>query len=214
MPDTRCQIIRCQTGTYTNLNLKKMKSLVFATNNAQKVKEVNDVLGSAFEIVSLQAIGCKEELPETHETIPENALEKARYVYKNYNIDCFSEDSGLEIDALGGEPGVHTAHYSGTRDVNSNIGLVLEKMAGQDNRQARFRTIIALIIKGQEYLFEGVAEGTILHEKRGTGGFGYDPIFVPQGYDKSFAELSSEVKSTISHRAKATRQLIEFLNTF
>jgi XTP/dITP diphosphohydrolase len=187
--------------------------LVFATNNPHKIQEVNAVLGNAFEIVGLKDIGCTEELPETHETIPENAQEKAHYVFEKYGVDCFSEDSGLEIDALNGEPGVHTAHYSGTRDVDANINLVLEKLAGQTNRKARFRTVIALILHGREYLFEGIAEGTILEERRGTGGFGYDPIFVPVGYEHSFAEMSSAIKSQISHRAKATRQLIEFLSS-
>jgi XTP/dITP diphosphohydrolase len=186
--------------------------LVFATHNPHKVQEVNAVLSSSFEIVGLQAIGCTEELPETHDTIRENAQEKARYVYEHYGINCFAEDSGLEIDALGGEPGVHTAHYSGSRDADANIQLVLEKMTGVAERSARFRTVITLILHGREYLFEGVAEGLILEEKRGTGGFGYDPIFVPQGYEHSFAELSSVVKNQISHRAKATQQLLAFLS--
>ncbi len=186
--------------------------LVFATNNPHKIREVTEVLGNAFEIAGLKDIGCTEELPETHDTIPENAQEKAQYIFKSYGVDCFSEDSGLEIDALHGEPGVHTAHYSGTRDAEDNIKLVLKKMAGQANRSARFRTVIALILHGREYLFEGVVEGSILEEKRGIGGFGYDPIFAPEGYEHSFAELSSDIKSQISARAKATRQLIAFLN--
>lgn len=195
-----------------NVKLFNMK-LVFATNNAHKIKEVSEVLGNAFEIVSLQDIGCNEELPETHDTIRENAQEKARYVFENYDVDCFADDSGLEVDALGGEPGVHTAYYSGSRDHDANINLVLTKLGDTSNRRARFRTVIALFLRGQEYLFEGIAEGDIIMEKRGTGGFGYDPIFVPQGYDKTFGELSAEVKNSISHRAQATRQLIEFLAT-
>lgn len=186
--------------------------LVFATNNPHKIQEVNAVLGNSFEIIGLKAIGCQEELPETHDTIRENAQEKARYVHEHYRVDCFSEDSGLEIDALNGEPGVHTAHYSGSRDADANIQLVLDKMAGVTNRAARFRTVIALILNGREYLFEGTVEGAILHEKRGTGGFGYDPIFAPTGYEHSFAEMSSDIKNQISHRAKATRELIAFLN--
>lgn len=185
--------------------------IVFATNNPHKIQEVNDVLGGSFEIIGLKDIGCTEELPETHETIRENAQEKAQYVFKNYQVDCFSEDSGLEIDALNGEPGVHTAHYSGSRDADQNIQLVLDKMAGETNRSARFRTVIALILNGREYLFEGVVEGSILTEKRGTGGFGYDPIFVPEGYEHSFAEMASDIKSEISHRAQATREMIAFL---
>lgn len=187
--------------------------LVFATNNIHKIKEVSEVLGNAFEIVSLQDIGCKEELPETHDTIPENAQEKAHYVFENYGVDCFADDSGLEVDALGGDPGVHTAYYSGSRDHDANMNLVLQKLVGETNRGARFRTVIALFLQGQAYLFEGVVEGTIIPEKRGTGGFGYDPIFVPRGYDKTFAELPTEVKNAISHRAQATRQLIDFLST-
>ncbi|MFN7117466.1 MAG: non-canonical purine NTP diphosphatase [Saprospiraceae bacterium] len=186
--------------------------LVFATNNPNKIREVNDVLGGSFEIIGLQDIGCTEELPETHDTIRENAQEKARYVYENYGVNCFSEDSGLEIDALNGEPGVHTAHYSGSRDADANMQLVLDKMAGVTHRSARFRTVIALILNGREYLFEGTAEGSILTEKRGNGGFGYDPIFVPTGYEHSFAEMSSDIKNQISHRAKATKALITFLN--
>lgn len=185
--------------------------LVFATNNPHKIQEVNAVLGGSFEIIGLKDIGCTEELPETHETIRENAQEKAQYVYQHYQVDCFSEDSGLEIDALNGEPGVHTAHYSGSRDADANIQLVLDKMAGKTDRSARFRTVIALILNGREYLFEGTVDGSILNEKRGEGGFGYDPIFVPKGYEHSFAEMASDIKNQISHRAKATQELINFL---
>lgn len=186
--------------------------LIFATNNPHKIREVNEVLGGSFEVLGLQDIQCTEELPETHDTIRENALEKARFVHGKYGVDCFSEDSGLEIDALHGEPGVHTAHYAGSRDADANMQLVLDKMAGKTDRSARFRTVIALILHGREYSFEGVVEGSILKEKRGTGGFGYDPIFVPMGYEHSFAEMSSDIKNQISHRAKATRALTAFLN--
>lgn len=188
--------------------------LIFATNNAHKIKEVSEVLGNAFEIVSLQEIGCFEELPETHDTIRENAQEKARHIFENYGVDCFADDSGLEIDALNGAPGVHTAYYSGSRDPDANMDLVLKKLQGTTDRSARFRTVIALFLRGQEYLFEGIAEGIILDEKRGAGGFGYDPIFVPKGHDKTFAELPAEVKNSISHRAQAMQQLIHFLSTF
>lgn len=187
--------------------------LVFATNNAHKIKEVSEVLGNAFEILSLQSIGCTEELPETHDTIQENAQEKARYVFEKYGVDCFADDSGLEIDALDGAPGVHTAHYSGSRDNDANMDLVLKNLGENPNRTARFRTVIALQLKGQEYLFEGIAEGAISYEKLGNQGFGYDPIFVPKGYDHTFAELSAEIKNAISHRARATQQLIQFLST-
>lgn len=188
--------------------------IVFATNNPHKIKEVNEVLGDAFQIKSLKEIGCEEELPETQPTLEGNALQKARYVLGNYNADCFSEDTGLEIEALEGEPGVITARYAGAdRDPDANMNLVLQKLTGKDDRKAQFRTVIALLINGEEHLFEGVVEGKIAHEKRGTGGFGYDPIFIPDGYDQTFAELSPEIKNDMSHRARATRKLIDFLRS-
>ncbi len=186
--------------------------IVFATNNPHKIKEVNEVLGNAFKIKSLKEIGCNEELPETQPTLEGNALQKARYVLENYGADCFSEDTGLEIEALEGEPGVITARYAGAeRDPDANMNLVLQKLAGKDNRKAQFRTVIALLINGEEHLFEGVVKGKIAYEKRGAGGFGYDPIFIPDGYEQTFAELSSAIKNSISHRARATRKLIAFL---
>lgn len=186
--------------------------IVFATNNPHKIKEVNEVLGNAFEIKGLKEIGCNEELPETQPTLEGNALQKARYVLENYGADCFSEDTGLEIEVLGGEPGVITARYAGAeRDPDANMNLVLQKLAGKDNRKAQFRTVIALLINGEEHLFEGVVKGKIAYEKRGAGGFGYDPIFIPDGYEQTFAELSSAIKNSISHRARATRKLIAFL---
>lgn len=188
--------------------------IVFATNNPHKIKEVNEVLGDAFQIKSLKEIGCEEELPETQPTLEGNALQKARYVLGNYSADCFSEDTGLEIEALEGEPGVITARYAGAdRDPDANMNLVLQKLTGKDDRKAQFRTVIALLINGEEHLFEGVVEGKIAHEKRGTGGFGYDPIFIPDGYDQTFAELSPEIKNDMSHRARATRKLIDFLRS-
>lgn len=188
-----------------------MQALVFATNNEHKIQEVKAVLGDSFSIRSLQDIGCTEELPETSPTIVGNALEKARYVYQHYQANCFADDSGLEIDALDGEPGVHTAYYSGSRDADTNINLVLQKLHGQNNRKARFRTVIALLLDGKEFLFEGIVEGHIALEKRGAGGFGYDPIFVPDGQEQTFAELPPQLKTQISHRARATQQLIAFL---
>ncbi len=188
-----------------------MQALVFATNNSHKIQEVKDILGDSFAIRSLQDIGCTEELPETNPTIVGNALEKARYVYAHYKTNCFADDSGLEIDALGGEPGVHTAYYSGSRDADANMDLVLQKLHGYNNRKARFRTVIALVLDGKEYLFEGIVEGQIVLEKRGAGGFGYDPIFVPDGYEQTFAELPPQIKAEISHRARVTQQLIAFL---
>ncbi len=192
-------------------------TLVFATNNPHKVTEVNDVLRGAnlkdIEVVTMNTIGHTTDLPETHETILENALEKATFLHENYLVSCFSEDTGLEIDFLKGEPGVHTAHYSGTRNPADNIHKVLTLMGNTPLRTARFRTIIALILMdGEQHIFEGICEGTIRYKPAGEGGFGYDPIFEPLGYDKTFAELPMSVKSEISHRGRATAQLIEFLN--
>lgn len=170
------------------------------------------MLDDSFEIISLKSIGCEEDIPETQPTLEGNALQKARYVKETYGADCFSEDTGLEIEALGGEPGVITAHYAGPeRDPDANMDLVLQKLGDQDHRRAQFRTVIALILNDEEHLFEGIVTGRIAHEKRGAGGFGYDPIFIPDGYEQTFAELSSEIKNNISHRARATRKLIGFL---
>jgi XTP/dITP diphosphohydrolase len=198
-------------------------TLVFATGNAHKVKEVNEVLakenvlqikGENVEVVSMKDIGCFDDIPETTGTIKGNALQKARYLHEKYNVDCFSEDTGLEIDALNGEPGVDTAHYSGSRDADKNIAFVLSKMGETDLRSARFRTVIALVLNGTTLVFEGVCEGTIRREKSdGQEGFGYDPVFQPQGFDKTFAELGSDIKNTISHRAKATHLLLTFLKS-
>jgi XTP/dITP diphosphohydrolase len=200
-----------------------LKKIVFATNNAHKVREINEILRSltpnsrggghldGFEIVTMNTIGHTTDLPETHETILENAIEKAEYLFEYYKVDCFSEDTGLEIDALEGKPGVHTAHYSGSRDPQSNIDLVLKQMGNTSNRSARFRTVICLILNGEKYIFEGVCEGKIALKPSGTEGFGYDPIFKPQDYDRTFAEMDGTIKSQISHRALATQKLIGFL---
>ncbi|MBK7870346.1 MAG: RdgB/HAM1 family non-canonical purine NTP pyrophosphatase [Saprospiraceae bacterium] len=188
--------------------------IVFATNNPHKVAEVNEVLGDAFQIILCKRLVVKKIFlkPSPHW---KEMLCKKRYVKENYGTDCFAEDTGLEIEALNGEPGVITARYAGpSRDPYSNINLVLNKLHNKENRNAQFRTVIALILNGEEYLFEGIVKGTIALEKRGTGGFGYDPIFVPEGYDQTFAELSSEIKNEISHRARATKLLIEFLKDF
>ncbi|MGD1890699.1 MAG: non-canonical purine NTP diphosphatase [Cyclobacteriaceae bacterium] len=186
--------------------------LCFATNNAHKIREVQQLLGSSFEIVGLQAIGCTEELPETQDTIEGNSAQKARFVYQNYKINCFADDTGLEIEALQGEPGVHSAHYAGPeRDSQANMVKVLNGLAGAQNRQAQFRTVITLIRDEQEYSFEGIAPGTIAEAPSGKGGFGYDPIFTPQGYKQSFAEMTLEDKNQISHRAKAVYKLVDFL---
>ena len=202
-------------SAYFSSNKKKM-TLVFATNNPHKVAEVNDVLRGAdlngIEVVTMKTIGHTTDLPETHETILENALEKAEFLHLHYNVSCFSEDTGLEIDFLKGEPGVHTAHYSGSRNPDDNIEKVLTLMGDTPHRTAIFRTIIALILRGGEkHIFEGICEGTIRFEPAGEGGFGYDPIFEPLGYDKTFAELPMSVKSEISHRGRATVKLLDFL---
>lgn len=189
-----------------------MKKLVFATGNPNKVREVNQVLGDRFEVLSLKDIGCLEDIPETRPTIEGNALQKAEYVLENYGADCFSEDTGLEVDALGGEPGIYSARYAGPeKNGEANINKVLKKLEGQANRKARFRTVIALKLNGQTHTFEGIAEGTIREERSGDGGFGYDPIFQPDGFERTFAELSDGEKNAISHRGKAVRKLVAFL---
>lgn len=193
--------------------------LVFATNNAHKLSEVRQILGERFEVVGLNDIGCHEDIPETAETLEGNALQKVRYVKEHYALDCFADDTGLEVEALGGAPGVHTARYAElfgkgeTHDSDANMNLLLHNLENITDRRARFRTVIALIYKGQEYLFEGVCPGTILRERRGTEGFGYDPIFQPEGYDHPFAEMSAEEKNAISHRGRATQKLSEFLKS-
>lgn len=169
--------------------------------------------GGQYEIVSLKEIGCQEEIPEEQDTLEGNALQKARFVKERYGADCFADDTGLEIAALGGEPGVRSARYAGEgHDSEANMRKVLAKMEGVDDRRARFRTVIALILDGEEHLFEGEVRGEILREKHGAEGFGYDPIFRPEGFAESFAEMSLDAKNAISHRGRATRALIRFLN--
>lgn len=198
--------------------------IVFATNNQHKLQEIRDILGSEFEIVSLKDIGCDVDIPETGNTLEENAMQKAQYVYDHYNLSCFADDTGLEVEALNGEPGVHSARYAeGTdHDSEANIAKLLRNLEGKDNRKARFRTVIALIQKQdvcpcgctsikKVNRFEGIVDGSIATEKHGTAGFGYDPIFVPEGYDKSFAELGESIKNGISHRARAVAKLAEYL---
>ncbi len=192
-----------------------MKRLVFATANEHKVEEVNQLLNGQFEIASLKSIGFEGELPETQDTIRGNAIQKAQALHDALGVDCFAEDTGLEVDALGGAPGVHSARYAGEpRSDARNIELLLKNLQGASNRTARFRTVIALILDGQLHLFEGVAEGNILEAPRGTGGFGYDPVFLPEGSQKTFAEMDSSEKNAISHRGKAVRQLIDFLTHY
>lgn len=187
--------------------------ICFATNNKKKIEEVKAALGPEFELVSLQEIGCVEELPETGDTLDHNAFQKARYVKDHFGVDCFADDTGLEVEALDGAPGVYSGRFAGEpRSDERNINLLLEKMEEKPNRNAKFRTVIALILEGKEYQFDGVAEGEILKERVGEKGFGYDPVFKPIGFDKTFAQLSLEEKNQISHRGKAVKALIEFLN--
>ncbi len=190
-----------------------MKKLVFATNNPHKLEEIRAILGSKLEILSLADIGCDADIPETAETLEGNALIKAHYVYDNYKLDCFADDTGLEVDALHGLPGVHTARYAypDRHDPEANMIKLLEALRENNDRNARFRTVIALIEKGKELLFEGVVEGVIAREKSGTQGFGYDPVFIPEGNSKTFAELGEDIKNTISHRARAVQKLAEYL---
>ena len=190
-----------------------MKKLVFATNNPHKLEEIRAILGSKLEILSLADIGCDADIPETAETLEGNALIKAHYVYDNYKLDCFADDTGLEVDALHGLPGVHTARYAypDRHDPEANMIKLLEALRENNDRNARFRTVIALIEKGKEHLFEGVVEGVIAREKSGSQGFGYDPVFIPEGNSKTFAELGEDIKNTISHRARAVQKLAEYL---
>ncbi len=186
--------------------------LVFATNNAHKLEEVAAILGNEVELLSLKDIGCEVDIPETADTLEGNALLKARYIYENYGINCFADDTGLEVEALNNEPGVYSARYAGeAHNSEANMQKLLRNLQGMENRRAQFRTAISLILDGKEHLFEGIVKGEIIEEKRGTTGFGYDPIFVPEGYTETFAELGNEVKNTISHRARAVQQLCNFL---
>lgn len=189
-----------------------MLEIVFATGNKNKVREVGQILGDRFRIRGLADIGCPEDLPETSPTIEGNALQKARYVRDHFGIDCFAEDTGLEVDALNGDPGVYSARYAGyPPDPEANIRLLLQRMQGVTKRNARFRTVVALMLNGREYTFEGIAEGHIAETRSGEGGFGYDPVFIPEGYRRSFAEMGPEEKNAISHRGQAIRLLVAFL---
>jgi len=186
--------------------------LVFATNNAHKLEEVAKKLSGSIELLTLNDIGCYEEIDETGITFNENASIKSHYTWNKYRFNCFGDDSGLEIDALNGEPGVYSARYAGTHGNHAaNIDKVLEKLQNETNRKARFRTVISLLWDGGETFFEGTVEGTIRHERSGNGGFGYDPIFQPDGYGVTFAEMTMAEKNAISHRAKAVEQLVAFL---
>lgn len=187
--------------------------LVIATNNAHKLEEITAVVGDKFEIVSLADIDCHEDIPETADTLEGNALLKARFVHERYGLDVFADDTGLEVDALGGQPGVHTARYAypDRNDNEANVDKLLRELQSATNRKAHFRTVIALIIGGEEYLFEGRVDGHITETRRGTEGFGYDPVFSPEDTGKTFAELGVEVKNRLSHRARAVQKLCAFL---
>ena len=189
--------------------------LVFATNNAHKLEEIKEMLGSQHEIVSLKEIQCHEDIPEEQDTLEGNALQKARYIHEKYGLDCFADDTGLEIKALNNAPGVYSARYAGNaHDSEANMKKVLQEMQNISERQARFRTVIALILREKEYLFEGIVNGTIINEKRGESGFGYDPIFVPDTYSQTFAEMGNDIKNQISHRAEAVKKLTAFLSNY
>lgn len=210
--------------------------IVFATNNEHKLSEIRAILGSSFEVVSLSDIGCHEDIPETGQTLEENALMKAEYIYDKYHLSCFADDTGLEVEALNGAPGVYSARYASlecvatesqqaiSHDSEANMARLLRELADKDNRKARFRTCIALILKKdicpcgctsikEIHRFEGIVNGEITTEKSGAEGFGYDPIFRPDGYDKTFAELGMDIKNQISHRARATQKLADYLKT-
>ncbi|MBK1438967.1 non-canonical purine NTP diphosphatase [Parapedobacter sp. ISTM3] len=188
-----------------------MIELVFATNNAHKLEEVQAMVGNDIRLLTLADIGCTDDIPETGGTFEANASQKSSYLYTKYGYDCFADDSGLEVEALNNEPGVYSARYSGTRDMEKNIDLLLSRLGNHPNRKARFRTVISLLLDGKTYFFEGVVEGEIGYKRQGSGGFGYDPLFTPDGYDKTFAEMAAAEKNAISHRAIAVAKLAEFL---
>jgi non-canonical purine NTP pyrophosphatase, rdgB/HAM1 family len=190
-----------------------MMELVFATNNLHKLEEVQAVVGDQFRILTLADIGCADEIPETGDTFEANASQKSGYLYDKYQRDCFSDDSGLEVIALNNEPGVYSARYSGTRDMEKNIDLLLQRLGDHTDRRARFRTVISLRVGGAEYFFEGTVEGDIGFERAGGGGFGYDPLFTPRGRSQTFAQMSAAEKNAISHRSIAVSKLAEFLKT-
>jgi XTP/dITP diphosphohydrolase len=188
--------------------------LVFATNNKHKLEEMRAILGGKVELLSLADIDCHDDIPETADTLEGNALIKARYIYDKYGCSCFADDTGLEVDALGGEPGVYSARYAGeNNDSEANMRKLLQNLTGKSERSAQFRTVIALIIEGEELLFDGIVRGRISEERMGSAGFGYDPIFVPDGYEESFAQMAAEQKNAISHRSRAASALNDYLET-
>ena len=194
-----------------------METLIMATNNEHKLREIRQILGDKYEVKGLKEIGCLEDIPETSDTLEGNALQKARYVYEHYGLNCFADDTGLEVEALGGAPGIYTARYGSmngygdSHDSDANIACLLDRLQGATTRKARFRTVIALLQGGKEHLFEGIVEGDILSERRGQDGFGYDPIFAPVETGITFAEMGPAEKNRISHRGRATQKLVAFL---
>ena len=190
-----------------------MKKLVFATNNAHKLEEIRAILGDKVEILSLNDIDCHADIPETADTLQGNAVLKAQYIYENYGLDCFADDTGLEVEALNGAPGIYSARYAGGEghDSEANMKKLLSEMQDKDNRKARFRTVICLIEGGKEHFFEGIVNGSIIRERKGGAGFGYDPVFMPDGYSETFAEMGNDEKNKISHRARAVQKLCEYL---
>ena len=191
-----------------------MKKLVFATNNAHKLEEIRAILGDKVEILSLNDINCHADIPETADTLQGNAALKAQYIYENYGLDCFADDTGLEVEALNGAPGIYSARYAGGEghDSEANMKKLLSEMQDKENRKARFRTVICLIEDGEEHFFEGIVNGSIIRERKGGAGFGYDPVFMPDGYSETFAEMGNDEKNKISHRARAVQKLCEYLN--
>jgi len=191
-----------------------MRKLVFATNNDHKLRELKEILSSEFELLSLNDIGCTDDIPETGTTLEVNAAQKSFYIWDKYGINCFADDTGLEIEALGNEPGVYSARYAGEgRNATDNMLKVLGKLKNEINRKARFRCVISLIINGEEKQFEGIVDGKILDEKHGVAGFGYDPIFMPDGFSQSFAEMAAEEKNQVSHRGRAVKKLVDYLKS-
>ncbi len=189
------------------------RELVFSTNNLHKLLEVQHLLGDTFKLLSLKEIGVTEEIPEDYDTLEQNALQKAWYIYNKTNRNCFADDTGLEVDALDGKPGVYSARYAGeSKSPKNNIIKLLRELKGKSNRKARFRTVVALIIDGNEFLFEGIVNGQIIEEERGIDGFGYDPVFLPEGNSLTFAEMDLDQKNQISHRARAISKLVDFLH--
>ncbi len=189
-----------------------MKKIIFATNNLHKLSEVMALLGGAFEVVSLKELGFEEDIPETGTTLAENASQKSYYIYERYGLDCFADDTGLEVDALDGAPGVYSARYAGEHaSYEENVTKLLQELKGKTNRTARFKTVVSLILNGEEFQFEGRVEGRILTQRSGSSGFGYDPVFQPEGYSESFAEMPSDLKNRISHRGRAMQKLFVFL---